>query len=445
MKVTLDREGKNIVKLGLEVESDRAMRAYEQACRQLSHKVNIPGFRRGKAPRHVLEKTVGVEYIKQETLERLLPEMLGEAIANESLDVITQPEVDSYQFDLGQPLKLQDQFEVRPQVTLGKYKDIVVEVPQSEFKESAVDDALTRVAASRSELTVIDPRPIKMDDTVLLDFECFVDNKLVDGGKAEGLVLEIKADSFLPGFCEQLVGKEPGKELEIKTSFPSDYRNQQLAGKDAVFKTKIRELKQKTIPAIDDALAQKLGQESLDKLKTTLKERLKEEFDLAHETNKQKLVIEAIVKNASVDLPETMVEREQKLLLEQMKHYLQSNGQSFDDFEKSPEFEAIKTAKYNEAKQRVLTSLVLGEIIKEEKVSVTEEELGTHLQEFIYRHGLPEDKAYSNENIRRQAQEELLTAKVLEVLLQNVQISYITEPVPDSQPDQTALDEKKEV
>ncbi len=179
MKVTLDREGKNLVKLGLELESDKAMRAYEQACRQLSHKVNIPGFRRGKVPRHVLEKTVGIEYIKQETLERLLPQVLNEAILQESLDVITQPEIDSCQFDLGEPLKLQAKFEVRPSVTLGEYKGIAVEVPQAEFEESTVDDALQSLANSRAEMNTIDPRPLKMDDTVLLDFECFVDDKLL--------------------------------------------------------------------------------------------------------------------------------------------------------------------------------------------------------------------------------------------------------------------------
>jgi trigger factor len=191
----------------------------------------------------------------------------------------------------------------------------------------------------------------------------------------------------------------------------------------------LRELRQKTTPPIDDALAQKLGQESLGKLKTSLREHLQEEFDMGNEARKQKLVVDAIVKNASIDLPETMIEREQKLLLNQLKHYLESNRQSFEDFEKSPEFEKIKEAKYDEAKQRVLTSLVLGEIIKTEKVTFTEEELESHLQDFIDRHGLSEDKVINNENILRQSQEELLTAKVLELLLQNVQINYTPEPV----------------
>src|ERR1700722_3573711 len=198
MKVTLDREGKNLVKLGLELESDKAMRAYEHACRSLSNKVNIPGFRRGKVPRHVLEKTVGIEYIKQETLDRLLPEVLNEAIAQESLDIITQPQIDSCQFDLGEPLKVQAKFEIRPQVTLGEYKGLTVEVPENAFDESSIDKALESLAQAQAQLAAIPSRPIKMGDTVLLDFECFVDNKPVEGGKADGMLLEVKSGGFIP-------------------------------------------------------------------------------------------------------------------------------------------------------------------------------------------------------------------------------------------------------
>lgn len=425
MKVTLDREGKNLVKLGLELEPEKAMRAYEHACRSLSNKVNIPGFRRGKVPRNVLEKTVGIDYIKQETLERLVPEVLNEAIAQESLDIITQPQIDSCKFDLGEPLKLEAKFEVRPDVSLGQYKGLTVEVPESIFDENSVDKALDSLAGAQAELSSIPARPVKTGDTVLLDFECLVDNKPVEGGKAQGMLLEVKPGSFLEGFCEQLIDKEPGTELEIKATFPEDYRNAQLAGKEGLFKTQIRELREKTLPKIDDALAQKFGVESLEKLKERLKINLKEEFDMNNEATKQKAVIEAIVKNANVDIPETMIEREQKMLLDQMKYYLTQRGASFDEVEKSPEFEKIKADKQEEAKKRVLTSLVLGAIIKEEKVTVTEEEMRLHLEEFIARMGFPPEKAAHNEAVHRQALEELLTAKVMEMLLQNTEIKYI--------------------
>ncbi len=424
MKVTLDREGKNLVKLGLELEPDKAMRAYEHACRQLSHKVNIPGFRKGKVPRTVLEKTIGVEYIKQETLEHLVPEVLNEAILQESLDIITQPQIDSCQFNLGEPLKLQANFEIRPEVNLGDYKGLTVTIAEEQFDESSIDKGLTSLAEAQAQLAAIPARPIQLGDTVLLDFECFVDNKPVEGGKADGMVLEVKADGFIPGFCEQLVGKEPGTELEIKAPFPADYRNTQLASKEGLFKTKIRELREKVVPPIDDALAQKFGVDSLENLKEKLKTNLKEEFDNNNESRKQKLVIEAVVKNAKVDLPETMIEREQKLLLEQLKYYLEQSKRSFADFEASPEFASIKESKYEEAKQRVLTSLVLGAIIKQEKITVNEDEMHEHLEDFINRLSLPPEKAAHNEAVHRQALEELLTAKVMGLLIQNTTIAY---------------------
>lgn len=424
MKVTLDREGKNLVKLGLELEPDKAMRAYEHACRSLSNKVNIPGFRRGKVPRQVLEKTIGIEYIKQETLEHLVPEVLNEAIAQESLDIITQPQIDSCKFDLGEPLKLEAKFEVRPQVTLGEYKGLTIDVPENKFDTKNIDKAMQSLASAQSEMTAIPNRPIKMGDTALLDFECLVDDQPVEGGKAQGMLLEVKEGGFIEGFCEQLVSKEPGTDVEIKAKFPADYRNTQLAGKEGVFKTKIRELREKTLPKLNDEFAKKFGMDSLEKLKERLESNLKEEFEMNNEAAKQKLVIETIVKNASVDLPETMVEREQKLLLDQLKYYFQQNGRSFDEVEKSPEFEKIKTDKYEEAKKRVLTSLVLGAIIKEEKVTVTEEEMRLHLEEFIARLGLPPEKAAHNEQVHRQALEELLTAKVMEFLLENTKINY---------------------
>jgi trigger factor len=419
MKVTLDREGKNLVKLGLELESEKAMRAYEHACRSLSSKVNIPGFRRGKVPRHVLEKTVGIEYIKQETLERLVPEVLNEAIAQESLDIITQPQIDSCKFDLGEPLKLEAKFEIRPEVSLGQYKGLTVEVPEQKFDKANVDKALESLASAQAELSAIP--------------ECLVEGKPVEGGKAQGMLLEVKPGGFIEGFCEQLVGKEPDSEIEIKASFPAEYRNALLAGKEGIFKTKIRELREKTLPKIDDALAQKFAMESLEKLKERLEINLKEEFDMNNEAAKQKLVIESIVKNASVDLPESMIEREQKLLIDQLKYYFQQNGRSFDEVENSPEFEKVKTEKYEEAKKRVLTSLVLGAIIKEEKVTVTQEEMHLHLEEFIARMGLPPEKASHNEAVHRQALEELLTAKVMELLLQSTEIKYIADAA-DTQP-----------
>lgn len=428
MKVTLDREGKNIVKLGLELESDKTIKAYEQTCRKLSHRLNIPGFRPGKAPRGILEKTIGVESIKREALEHLIPELIGEAIVAEQLELITEPELDSFHFNLGEPLKLNLKFEVRPPVSLGQYKDIEVTVPEVKVNLDAVDTALASLAEAKAELKTIESRPVVMADTVLIDFECFVEDKLVEGGKSQGLVLEVKSGSFIEGFCEQLVGKKPGEPLEITVQFPKEYRNRDLAGKDALFKSEIKELRQRVIPPIDDALAVAYGQESLAKFKEAISERLQEEVAQTNEVNKQKAVIEAIVAKATVDIPESMIDREQASLLLQLRKYMEQNNRSWEEFENSSEFEAVKTSKATEARERVLRSLVLGAVIKAENMTIDAEELERYLHEVIHHYNLPHEKALNNPELRRQAAEELLTSKVVDFAIGHAKITFTTAP-----------------
>ena len=428
MKVTLDREGKNVVRLGLELESERAMKAYEMACRQLSHQVNIPGFRRGKAPRNIVEKTLGVDFIKQEALERLVPELLRQAITDESLDVITEPEIDKCDFQLGAPLTLQAKFEVRPDVTLGDYKTISVEVPEAKLPEDALDRALGSIAESKSSLAPITPRPVKMGDTVLLDFECFVDGKIVEGGKAEGLVLEVKEGTFIEGFCDQLVDKEPGQKFDVNVKFPSEYRNKELADKDANFKVELQEIRERTIPDVNDELAKSVGQPDLEKLKEALKERLNEEVSQENEVRAQRKVVEAVVASSKVDIPETMIERERDLLLTQVRRYVEQNNQSWDDFQQRSEFETIRESKFAEARQRVLTSLILGAVVRAEQLNVAEEEMWPYILEMAQQYQVPVEKIAKNEQARRQVMEEVLTSKVVFYLMQNAKINYVPEP-----------------
>ena len=427
MKVTLDREGKNVVHLGLEVDAKLAEKEYEKTCRMLSQNINVPGFRRGKAPRKIIEKQVGVEYIKTRALEAIVPKLLSEAITTESLDVITEPQIDSCQFDLGSPLKFTAKFEVRPEVTLGDYKGVQVKVPEATLPADAMERALKSIAESKTSLQAIDPRPVQMGDTVLLDFECFVDDKLVEGGKTEGLVLEVKQGSFIEGFCEQLVDKTPGENFDVKVKFPDDYRNKELAGKDAHFKVVLKEIRQRVVPPIDDELAKTLGQDSLEALKEALTERLEEEIFQENEMRAQRAVVEAVVSKATVDIPETMIERERALLLQQVRRYLEQNNQDWDTFEKSDDFESVKTNKLEEARQRVLTSLVLGAVVRAEQLTITEAELVPYIEELMQRYQVPYEQIVQNEEVRRQVMEEVLTNKVVQHLVKGAQIELVEE------------------
>ncbi len=430
MKVTLEKQGQNVVQLGLELESDKAIKAYEVACRSLSNKVNIPGFRKGKAPRNIIEKTLGVDYIKREALESLVPELLQQAIFDENLDVITEPEIDSCSFELGEPLTLTAKFEVRPEVRLGEYQGLKVNVPQAAMPDDALDRALRNIAESKASLKPVENRPVAMGDTVVMDFECNVDGKLVEGGKAEGLILEMKEGNFIEGFCEQLVGKEPEKACEVKVRFPENYRNKELAGKDAEFKVEIKGIRERAIPDINDELAKSVGQESLEKLKEIINLRLAEEVEQENVSRAQRAVVDAVIANAEVEIPETMIEREQKLLLSQFKQIVEQNGQSWEEFQKAPEFPNITEGKIQEARQRVLTSLVLGAIVRAEKMSVSDEEMAPYLAELANRYNVAIERVARNEELRRQVMEEVLTQKVVEYLVSHAEIQYLKDQAP---------------
>ncbi|HEY9789714.1 MAG TPA: trigger factor [Candidatus Obscuribacterales bacterium] len=437
MKVNLEKEGVNLVKLGVEVEADKAQKAYDKAWRQLSHRVRIPGFRPGKAPKNMIEKAVGVDFIKREALEQLVPTILHEVISGEKLDVITEPRIDSYTFELGQPLLLSASFEVRPEVKLGEYKALTVQVPEAKLDEEAMDRALKSIAEAKASLqTVSEKRPIKMGDTVLMDFECLVDGKLVEGGKAEGLLLEMKEGNFLPGFCEQLVGKEPGAEEQVNATFPDDYRNESLAGKDANFKVQLREIRERFTPEINDELAKSVGQESLGSLKEALKQRLDEEVKQENETRMQRGVVDEVVKHAQVEIPDSMIDRECNLLLAHLRRYVEQVGQTWDTFVQSAEYESVYNEKREEAKTRVLTSLVLGAVVRAENMTITEEESAPYLSELVARYNLPIEQIAHEKNddlrrafdeLRRQAMEEALTRKVVDFLTGQSKVEYVAE------------------
>ena len=434
MKVSLEREGANVVKLGVEVEADKAQKAYDKACKMLSHRVRIPGFRQGKAPKNMIEKSVGVDMIKREALETLVPEILGRVIMDEKLDVITEPQIDSWDFELGQPLKLNATFEVRPEVTLGDYKGLSVKVPQASLDNEALDRALNSIAEAKASLQTISGRAIQLGDTALMDFECFVDDKLVEGGKAEGLLLEIKEGNFLEGFCEQLVGKEAGTQTEINAKFPENYRNADLANKDARFKVEIKEIRERMVPAIDDELAKSVGQDNLDALKEALTQRLDEEVKQENETREQRHVVDAVVANAQVDIPESMIDREANLLLAHLKRYVEQSGQSWEAFVQSPQYPEVYKEKRDEARQRVLTSLVLGAVVRAENMAITEEEAAPYLAELVSRYNVPIEQVAHNEDLRRafdelrrQAMEEALTRKVVDFLTGQANLEQVPE------------------
>jgi len=354
--------------------------------------------------------------------------LINEALFKENLDIITAPEYSNFDFKLGEPLKFEAKFEVRPEVKLGGYKEIEVNVPEVILPEDALERALANVAETKSSLAPVEGRAAELGDTAVIDFECFVDGKALEGGKADSLMLDLVEGSFLPGFCEQVVGKNAKEKFKAKATFPENYKRKEVAGKEAEFDVHLKEIRKKTTPDVNDELAKSVGHDNLEALKESIKAELHEVVKQENESRAQRMVVEAVAHSASVDIPESMVERERDLLLGQLRRYVEQNGQPWEEFEATDEYTQMKTTKLEEARQRVLTSLVLGAVVREEKLTVNDEEMAPYYAELAMRYQLkPEqfEEFANNDDVRRQVAEEVLTGKVVELLVGTAKINFV--------------------
>ncbi|HEY9714376.1 MAG TPA: trigger factor, partial [Chroococcales cyanobacterium] len=237
----------------------------------------------------------------------------------------------------------------------------------------------------------------------------------------------VKEGTFIEGFCDQLIGKEPGQNFDVNVKFPDEYRNKELAGKDANFKVNLTEIRERFLPEVNDELAKALGQESLAQLTEALQEKLNEEVQQENEMRSQRHTVEAVVAAAKVDIPESMVERERDLLLQQIRRYIEQQGQTWEQFQQMPDYEQLRQGKLGEARQRVLTSLVLGAVVRAEKMTVDDDEMAPYLAELVKRYNLPVEQVARNEELRRQVMEEVLTNKVVQFLIGSAKIEYVPE------------------
>lgn len=272
MKVTLENEKDNLVKVNITIPAEEAANAYNAAVKRIAQYINVDGFRKGKAPRQVVERQVGEERIKQEALEGMMPKVIGQVIQENNLDVITQPYITSYDFKKGEDLSVVVSVETRPDVKLGDYKNLTVEVKDAPVTEDAINETLERIRKNYSEEKIISDRASKDTDIVNIDFEGFVNGEAIKGGAAKNYDLNLGNSNFIPGFAEQLTGKNAGDEFEINVKFPEDYHDDSLKGKDATFKIKMNVIKESVVPELNDELAQKAGPfKNVDEMKEDVK------------------------------------------------------------------------------------------------------------------------------------------------------------------------------
>ena len=369
--------------LTVEVEATEVDTALDQAFKKVVKQVNVPGFRKGKMPRRLFEQRFGVESLYQDALDILLPKAYGDAVQEAGIEPVDRPEVDIEKMEQGSNLVFTAKVIVKPEVKLGDYKGLEVEKTETEVTDEDVQNELTSLQEQQAELVVKEEGTVENGDTVNIDFEGFVDGEAFEGGKAENYSLEIGSGSFIPGFEEQLVGEKAGAEIEVNVNFPEEYHAEELAGKPAVFKVNIHDIKAKQLPELNDEFAKEAegDAETLEDLKKELRTKLEESKKQEAENKTRETVIEKASENAEIDIPEAMVNTELDRMVQEFGQRLQMQGMNLDlyyQFSGTSE-EALREQMKEDAGKRVRTNLVLEAIVEAENIEVSEEEIDAEL------------------------------------------------------------------
>ncbi|MFJ5758221.1 trigger factor [Neobacillus sp. NPDC093182] len=370
--------------LTVEVSAEKVNEGLTAAFNKVVKTVNVPGFRKGKMPRPMFEKRFGVESLYQDALDILLPEAYGNAIDEAGIEPIDRPDIDIEQMEKGKELIFKATVQVKPEVTLGEYKGLEVEEFDTTVTDEDVAKELETLQSRQAELVVKEEGTAELGDTVVLDFEGFVDGEAFEGGKAENHSLELGSGSFIPGFEEQLVGVAAGESKDVEVSFPEEYHAAELAGKPAVFKVTVHEIKGKELPALDDEFAKDVDDEveTLDALKEKIKTRLEDSKKHEAEHNLRDSLVEKAAENAQVDIPEVMVTNEVNRMLQEFEQRLQMQGMNLElYFQFSGQDEnALREQMKEEAVNRVRVALTLEAIAKAENIEVSDEDVNAELE-----------------------------------------------------------------
>ncbi len=380
MKTQVEKQEKNVVKLSIEVPAQEAVDAYNRAVQRISQHINIAGFRRGKAPRPIVEQNVGKERIKYEALESMLPRIFQEVIKENNYDIVTQPSVDSYEFNIGEDLKISATVELRPEVKLGEYKGMTIKVESEKIPEDAFDKALESMKKQAVTTEIVVDRASNETDFVTFDFDGYVDGEAIKNGSGKNYTLDIANSSFIPGFAEQLVGHTTGEEFEINVTFPENYHEEKLAGAPAVFKIKLHEIKQKIEPELNDEFAKKVGPfETLDDLKADIQKYLENTRANKNKEKADEAIFEKVLENTELEIPDSMIERECDHLLDEYKQKLAMQGFTYEQALQQYGEDSIMDQLKEDAVKRIKNSLVIDKIASEEKITVQAEDMEAKL------------------------------------------------------------------
>ena len=414
----------NMTELVVEIDAESFEKAVEAAYQRQKKNISMPGFRKGKVPRAMVEKMYGVEVFYEDAANILLQETYPEAYDESGLEIVSQPSIDVVQLEKGKPFIYTAEVAVKPEVTLGKYKGVTVTKIDTSVSDEEVD-AEVETQRNNNARTVSVERPIENGDTAVIDFEGFVDDVAFEGGKGENYDLEIGSHSFIDTFEDQLVGKVAGDDVEVNVTFPEQYQAEELAGKPAVFKVKIHEVKAKELPELDDEFAQDVSEfDTLAEYKEDVKKKLTERKEADAHRTKEDEAIEKIIDDAKMDIPQAMIDNPGNSMINDfannmmqqglsMEQYMQFTGMTMDKFKEQVRPDAVK---------RIQSSLVLEQIAKEENIEVSDADVDAEIEKMAKNYGMEADKLkeYMGDAEKESMKKDLAINKAVELVMSNV-------------------------
>ncbi len=427
MKVKVEniKDKANEVKLEFTVEAQKFEEAIQDVYKKNAKYFNIPGFRKGKAPFKMVEKAYGIQIFYEDAFNEIAGEAYVKGLEDNKIEAVSKPEIDIKQIEAGKDLIFTAVVQTKPEVTLGDYKGIELKKVEYNVTDKDVEHELEHIAEHNARLVAVEDRPVEKGDTVVIDFEGFVDGKAFEGGKAENHELEIGSGKFIPGFEDQIVGMKIDEDRDIKVTFPEEYPAKELEGKEATFKIKLHEIKKKELPEINDEFAKDASEfDTLEDWKKSIREKQEKANESKAKFEMEDAAIETVCKNAKVDIPSGMIETQLDNMEKDISSRLNYQGMNLDQYlqmigKTKKEF---RDENKEQAEKQVKTSLVLEAIMKDAKVEVTEEEIDAKIKEMAEMYGQKEEEVKQNPELRRYVEESLKSEKTIHYIVDNAKI-----------------------
>ena len=422
MSVQVEKLENNMAKLTIEVAAEELDKAIEKVYQKQKNSISVPGFRKGKVPRAMVEKMYGAAIFYEDAANELIPEAYEKAYDECGEDIVSSPKIDVIQIEKGKPFIFTAEVALKPEVTLGKYKGVKVDKVEVEVTDAEVDAAIDAERERNARSISVTDRAVKDGDQTVIDFEGFKDGVAFEGGKSENYPLTIGSGAFIPGFEDQLIGKNIGEEVEVNVTFPEEYQAEELAGQPAVFKVTVKEIKEKILPELDDEFAAEVSEfDTLAEYKEDVKKNLIEKREKDVKNAKEDAVIDAIIEDAKMDIPEAMVETTQRQMIQEFAQNIQMQGLSMEQYFQFTGLtaEAMMGQVKPQAEKRIKSRLVLEAVVKAENIVATEEDFDNEIAKMAEMYKMEADKVKESigEEGKKQLMEDLAVSKAVEFVV----------------------------